>query len=187
MGHVSETQHRKELLMNAENVVIENLQKMDWGHDLSPLVDFLNAAIVSAEMQEFAILRNEIEAILQEFCSAYTLTDGSVEFIEIQLEKKLHSAFNEVKIIDSVAGTIQVNLVVLGAIENIWVDFICIFLYRSWRAQLAQCPHCDTWFERSRRNKIYCTGNCRNKAAYARHGDVRRSERRKRYSEQKAL
>lgn len=169
--------------MNAEEAVIENLQKMDWGHDLSPLVDFLNAAIESTEMQEFPVLRNEIESVLQEFCSASTWTDDGVKYIEYELEKKLQSAINVV-IIDPVAGKIKVNLEVEGVIENIWADFICIFLYRrDWREKLGQCPHCDIWFERSRKDKKWCSENCRGKAAYARHGDDRRLARRERYRE----
>lgn len=173
--------------MNAEEALIEKLQKMDWGHDLSPLVDFLNSPIESTEMQKFAVLRNDMAGILQAFRSAHTFSEGTVEYIEQELEKKLQSAFNEVKIIDLVAGKIKVNLKVEGVIENIWADFICIFLYRDWRGKLAQCGHCDIWFERSRKDKMWCSENCRSKAAYARHGDERRSARRVRYVKQKAM
>lgn len=159
---------------------IDGLLTMNWADDVAPLVEFLNAAI---DCTEFGHLRNEMESILQMFANMQTEDDA--DHLGHELEKKLQGVTNEVKIIDRAARKIEVSLVVEGVIENIWADFICIFLYRNWRDLLCQCGHCAVWFERSRKDRVWCSESCRSKAAYARHGEVRRSERRERYRAQK--
>ncbi len=182
---------------------LDSLLKMDWETEVSPLVEFLNLgsdvdelrrAVRESEIlkdkggspSDFIDFRKEMDGFLHRF---YEMDSASeAKRLEKFLTRMLANAKNKVKIIDLADKQIRVRLEVSTFIQNLWADFICIFLQRDdWTQLLGKCPQCAKYFERSRKNQIYCGEVCKNKAAYARNADVRRLERRIRYRKGRML
>ena len=161
---------------------LKKLLDMDWANELTPLVDMLNLGHGSQVGEAV----REIGAILKGCYSIRTCNEA--RRLERFLSTKLATATNSVKIIGLAGGNIRVDLEAEGLVENLWADFICIFLYRDdWRDLLGSCPLCQKWFERSRKNQVYCSEACKSKAAYARSAESRRSARRERYRKDKLV
>ncbi len=135
---------------------LDGLLEMDWGNGLSPLVDFMNLGSGSAELQQavreynihkekrapvedFMNLRKDMASVLESFYSMRTWADA--QFLEGFLNERLESATNRVKVIDLGSKRIRVDLEAGNIIQDLWADFICIFLYRSnWIDLLGKCP-----------------------------------------------
>ncbi len=183
--------------------ILDGLLEMDWEHEVSPLVDFLNLESDFAELQQavqdseilkekggpvedFMRLHNEIKYVLNAYYEI--LTEVDAKRLEKFLTRMLAKTRNRVKIIDLADKQIRVHLEASTVIQNLWADFICIFLRMdNWTKLLGKCPQCEKWFERPRKNQIYCTEGCKSKAAYTRNKDDRRLERRERYRKEKSI
>ncbi|MFC1715570.1 hypothetical protein ACFL6S_18005 [Candidatus Poribacteria bacterium] len=177
---------------------LDSLLKMEWGGEILPLVDFLNLGSNSDELEQafqkskilkgeegvssgdFGTLSKGMARALESLYSMRTWADA--QDVEEFLNERLRIMTNKFKVIDLESRKTKVGLEADGSIQNLWADFMCIFLYRdNWWELLGKCPQCGKWFKRTRKDHVYCSETCRGKASYARNREKRRSERRERY------
>lgn len=177
------------------------LLEMNWSQEVAPLASFLN--LTSAELQDMYMnsgtVKTPIDHILQFQKDVSLILDAirarsglaELEGEELRgladfLTAKLGGARNRVVFLENLR--VRVDVVTDELTDDLWADFIFLFLNRDdWMDQLGRCPQCETWFEKSRKNQVYCTDRCKSKAAYHRYRDERRSARRERYRKGKTV
>jgi len=181
---------------------LDSLLEMDWAEELAPLVGFLNLNDGYAELQrsfEKSTLfkdkssvdhvmgfHKDVTYILEELRSLRTW-EGARELAKF-LTPKLQNMKNEIAVVDLKTRQFRVNLFIEKIIDELWADFICVFLSRGdWLDKLGRCPECKKWLEKKRRDQIYCSDLCRSKASYKRHQEERRESRRARYMKNKRI
>jgi len=180
-----------------EGSLDELLLEMKWYQEVTLLASFLN--LTSAELQDMyansGIVKQKIPiGHIQQFQKDVSLTLTAIQAKaglgelgreELQgmadyLTGKLGGARNRVVFLENLR--VRVDVVTDEITDDLWADVIFLFLSRGdWMDQLGRCPQCETWFEKSRKNQVYCSDRCKSKAAYDRYRDERRSARRERY------
>lgn len=172
--------------------VLNRLKRLNWERDTIPLVvDFLNLdendlrrGYGSSELREdlglddLLSLHSGIRFVLESLDAG----DNTEE-----VRKLLTGKWREAEHIVEVEGRRVYTSVpeTDDLLKDMWLNFICFFLYSDWWERMGRCPACGKWFHRPRANRTYCSRRCKNRADYLRHQERRTAERRKRYQGEK--
>lgn len=176
---------------------LRSLSEMDWGTDIALLIWFLN--LTNAELQDAyrnstSFKRNtDLETLMKfhsdialvlDFFYSFSRDNGRIE--EFLTGKLVEASHLRVGITKDSHVRVSIELRdpngFNAVIKDIWIDLICVFLNREdWIDHLGRCAHCKTWFERSRKDQLYCSESCRSKAAYTRYRESRKTAERKLY------
>lgn len=173
--------------MNETNV-LDQLKDINWNRDKLPVINFLNLTEEELEKsyktselkQDFSL--DEIKSFHRGVSFVLkSLSEGKdTKAVEDFLTKKWVKAHHSI-VVEGKDVFMQAYSDSDDFLNDFWLSFICHFLYSKWYVRMAECPVCGRWFYRAKKDKIYCSKSCKNKADYYKHQERRLSERRERY------
>ncbi len=158
---------------------LDSLLEMDWGREVASLAFFLNLTVNDlVEMFPTSTFKGKLPLEhLLDFHKEISYILGSLDSIPSekhlrQIEQVLSAklapgrAKNQVVVTESLQARVELHPEAL--IDELWADFIFLFLGRDWNKELGRCVHCTTWFQKFRKSQMYCSESCKNKAYYHR-------------------